>query len=275
MLDLKSSLTPCQYQVELDTALYLKENAVMQTTTRYLWEYSATQTAWNTMQVELKVLHSEMQHAVDTDATVSLAKLMNIPLDYLSIKLDNYGIPVQISNKAEILAKWEKVKARFLSEMKPDEALQKVLLKCDSDFANVESTLLSSLLYFLFFSPVYYKHTDPVKRSFWFPSVLNHGASLQNRVTQELATRNPEAAVYTQTCRHTNYGDGDLAGKYKKDLGAYLDAPFDYQFSLDAKNIYSRRDGMLQSVVATIREAASRQYVYENRVSISLTQSNP
>lgn len=273
MLRLTYSEESKYYKVRLETNLLFLNKTILSTETEYIWKYrTIEQLSYNTWIVSLKVLSQNQTNITATHNATDFLNLTNKPFEELILQLDGNGAIVKIHNKNEVIEKWNIVKNEYISKnIKFWQEEQKIFDKCDDDFRDLLTVLKSSLLHFIFFSPVYYVHPDnTIKRNLTFPSVVNSGTPLYNTIRQKIISNNDIWEV-NQHCQHTDYGSTNLKKKYNNELTKFLNAPFDYQFHYDAKSIYDSQNGLLKTSNVSITEQASEDYIYRAKVSISLT----
>lgn len=260
------------HHIEQNSTLFFKNVNVVQNETQQTWECSFEKQESESWIATIKNSEVECKNEHDTQNVVDFSRMLNQPLNEVSLLLDYTGAISKVINKKEISAKWEQLKGQLEPHAETNRELGKVIKQCDIDFGYPIDRVRKSLLYFLIFSPVYHGQGDRMERKIAFPSVINSGAILMNPVNQNLVSATDEEYRYDLSCENTYYGDLNLEKKFRKEFSKQLEGPFDYRFTLKGTNRYASKTGLLKSSMTHINEQASADFYYKHSIMITQTE---
>lgn len=204
---------------------------------------------------------------------IEFAKAFNYPMAKLVLKLNEKGQVDEVLNQDEILERWNHIKDDVLAPLKSSDQDKEVLKNGDIQFSNSLTSIKESLIYSLFFAPVFGKkkqsqNSDVFSGEIFSQLFQNQKISYNLKEVCEKLDENEVVLNHSALIDKYTYSDfSKLYGKMYKEL---CGPRFLYETSLSSKYKYDVVSGLIKECDAVFIEKANEKLIYESVYKIKM-----
>jgi len=265
---------PLNYKVTMKTNLVLNDNKYNEIESEMEWVVEFFESNERGYIVNVKSFNQKLlKYPPHMESLMDITQLYNYPLSDLLLQLNQKGQPIAVLNPQDVLRNWVDVRDNDLAAI-DDGFIKAIITAGNIDFSEPLSVINSSLVYNLFFNPVYgikkisKAGIKPLEQdSLFFP---------QYKVNFDIKERLVNKSDTDLEIEHEGIGvlqEYDNAEKLFNETYKHMtEKSFYYGCSYKADYSY-KHNGVLNKCVAMIREKVNESFVSNKIFSINLLKS--
>ncbi|MFW0717149.1 hypothetical protein [Pedobacter sp. N23S346] len=204
---------------------------------------------------------------------VEFAKAFNYPMAKLVLQLNERGRVDAVLNQGEILERWNEIKQDVLTPLQSSDQDKEVLRNGDIQFNNSLNSIQESLIYNLFFAPVFGGKKISQDSIVYSGDIFSQLFQNQ-RIPYELkesCTKLAENEVYLNHIAVIDkYTFSDFGKLYAKMYSELCGPKFLYETSFSSKYSYDIASGLINECDAVFIERANEKLKYESIYKIKV-----
>ena len=157
-LSYDNDIFPLKYKIKLITNAVINDNVCNEVETDIEWQINS----WKSNEEGFVVQFDSNKHELvkcspSFEDMKDMFLMFNYPLKNLSLQLNRQGLPISVLNQEEIYRKWIELRVNKFQGFENNEDTKGVIIGGEIDFSKSLPVINSSLIYILFFSPVFGK----------------------------------------------------------------------------------------------------------------------
>ena len=266
---------PLVYKIIMKTNLVLNDYKYNEVETEMKWMVEYFESNDSGFIVKVKNINQELlKYPPNMENVMDIALLYSQPLSDLLLQLNQKGQPIAVLNPQEVFSNWAYVRDNGFALAKDDDFITSIITTGNIDFSKPLSVINNSLVYNLFFNPVYgikkisKSDIQPLEQdSLFFP---------QYKVNFDIKEKLLNKSDTGIEIEHEGIGvlqEYDNAEKIFNETYKHMtEKSFYYGCSYKADYSY-KHNGVLNKCVAMIREKVNESFVSNKIYNINLLKS--
>lgn len=204
---------------------------------------------------------------------IEFAKAFNYPMAKLVLKLNEKGQVDAVLNQDEILERWNHIKDDVLAPLKSSDQDKEVLKNGDIQFSNSLNSIKESLIYSLFFAPVFGEKKQSQNADVFsgeISSQLFQNQKISYNLKEVCEKLDENEVVLNHSALIDKYTYSDFGKLYDKMYKELCGPRFLYETSLSSKYKYDVVSGLIKECDAVFIEKANEKLIYESVYKIKM-----
>jgi len=260
-----------RFQLETHSTLFALGNKAIDIRNESVWVIKEIKVIPNGYKLHVEVeSHNVFNNNPSFDGVVKFSKLFNIPLQELILNLDLSGNVVQVINQQQVIEVWNAVKTEILPSLNAEEA-QIIIHNGDSQFGNPIVVLRDTLIYNLFFEPVYgirKKGEIKVLEKKTFTSQLFQNVTIPYNPLQKVTEINKNNLHLSYETEVLGFDKEVLVNVYNQIYKDVMEGGLDYKIGFTGNSIYDMETGLIKNCLIEVRESVNDNLRFECNYSI-------